>query len=104
MIFVFKIRIKRGRTEAEYIKAWKNGSAIIQKQPGALGTRLYHKIDEPGTLIAIATWKSKEARDKAMRVLNKDRRVKDIITKHQKYGNTYILGNFNGPTETVKPK
>ena len=70
MIYVFEIKIKKGSKIDEYVSAWKTGSAIIQKMPGAHGTRLYSKIGDAKTLLAIAEWESKEARDKAMSKLD----------------------------------
>jgi heme-degrading monooxygenase HmoA len=100
MIFVFKINVKSGCMN-KYIEAWKRGSSIIQKQPGAQGTRLFKKIGEKDVLIAIASWKSKALRDKAMKTLNKNPKIKEILNKHKQYGDTHILGNFNGPIALV---
>ncbi len=58
-------------------------------------------MDEPNVLIAIASWKSKIARDKAMRTLNANPKTKEIITKHRQYGKTYIIGNFDGPITAI---
>ena len=95
MKFIFKIKIKEGHSEQEYIDAWKKGSAIIQASEGAQGTALYRKIGEPGTLIAIATWESKEARDTAMKKLKEvEPTIRAILDKHTEYGNRENLGNF----------
>ena len=67
ILYIFEIKIKPGHTIKEYVSAWKNGSKIIQKKPGARGTRLYRKIGEPNVLLAIAEWKSKKSRDEAMK-------------------------------------
>jgi hypothetical protein len=103
MKFIFKIKIKEGCTEQEYIDAWKKGSALIQKLPGARGTKLHRKIDESGILIAIAEWKSKELRDVAMQKLDQEpQNVQFVLHKHKEYGETEVLGNFE-EIETVLP-
>lgn len=65
--YVFEARVRPGCSEEQYIDAWRAGSDVIQREPGALGTRLHRK--EPGILVAIATWESKAARDAASRRL-----------------------------------
>ena len=102
MKFVFEVRIKAGHTEDEYIEAWKNGSAIIQKQPGAQGTKLHRKIGEPGVLLAIASWESKEARDVATRNLEKvDPQTREILDKHKRYGDITVIGAFEDSFQIV---
>lgn len=104
MKFIFEIRVKKGHTAQEYIDAWKNGSAIIQNSEGARGTVLYRKIDEPGTLIAIAEWESKEARDVAMKKLNEaGLEMRAMLDKHKEHGDIDILGNFEEIAQ-VNPK
>ncbi|MBI4120835.1 MAG: antibiotic biosynthesis monooxygenase [Parcubacteria group bacterium] len=93
--FIFTINIKEGHSVEEYIAAWKRGSAIIQASEGAGGTVLYRKIDEPGTLIAIATWESKELRDVAMKKLDAaPPDIQAVLHRHKEYGATEILGSF----------
>ena len=91
MKFIFEVIIKGGHTEEEYVNAWKKGSEIIQASPGAQGTILYKKIDEPNKLVAIATWASKEERDLAMKKL---RDAGAQIDLHKEFGDTHALGNF----------
>lgn len=95
MKFIFKIKIKNGHTEEDYIEAWRKGSSIIQESVGTKGTKLYRKINEPGTLIAIAEWESKELRDKAMKKLDQDLELQEVLTKHREYGDIEIIGNFD---------
>ena len=66
--FVFEARIKPDCTEEQYVDAWRSGSAIIQRQPGALGTRLHRRAS--GVLVAMATWESKTALDAAVEALS----------------------------------
>lgn len=95
MKFIFEVKIKKGHTEQEYIDAWKKGSAIIQNSEGAKGTVLYRKINESGTLIAIAEWESKEVRDAAMKKLDEGGlEMRELLDKHKEYGDTNMLGNF----------
>lgn len=56
MKFIFEVRMKPGYTVDEYAEAWIRASEVIQRTPGALGTRLHRKIGEPDTLLAIASW------------------------------------------------
>ena len=63
MKYIFEVRIKEGYTAEQYADAWVRASEIIQRAPGALGTELHRKIDDPKVLIAIAHWESKAARD-----------------------------------------
>ncbi len=95
MKFIFQIGIKKGHTKKQYIDAWKKGSAIIQKSAGAQGTTLYQNMSNPNTLLAMATWKSKKARDAAMKRLHTATpKTKEIITEHRKHANTINIGNF----------
>ncbi|MAZ41060.1 antibiotic biosynthesis monooxygenase [bacterium] len=104
MKYIFEITIKDGCSEEDYIQAWKNGSTIIQKQEGAQGTKLYKKNGEEGKFIAIASWESKESRDKAMENLKSiDAGVQKILSKHREYGDIEALGNFEEVAK-VEPK
>ncbi len=98
MKYIFEITIKPGHTEEEYVAAWQKGSAIIQQQAGAQGTALHRKIGEPGKLLAIATWESKDARDKAMQALKQlDEKSRRTIDQHKQYGEFRAIGNFEEP-------
>ena len=102
MKFIFKIKIKDGHTEQEYIDAWKKGSTVIQKSVGAKGTVLHRKIGEPGILIAIAEWESKELRDIAMKKLGSNSELQVVLNNHKEFGETEILGHFE-EIEIVEP-
>ncbi len=105
MKFIFEIKLKPGHTEEEYKAAWKRGGSIIQKEPGAQGTKLYNKIGESGKLIAIATWESKAVRDAAMEHLKYvNAETTDILEKHKEYGEINILGYFEEPPLSVDPE
>ena len=108
MKYIFEIKIKHGHSVEEYVKAWKKGSKIIQQFPGARGTRLYQKIGEPNVLIAIADWKSKEARDKAMvgidNITRLDLDTNKVVHAHRKYGRLFPLGGFDEIAKVAKNK
>ncbi|MCB1741711.1 MAG: antibiotic biosynthesis monooxygenase, partial [Gammaproteobacteria bacterium] len=63
MYFIFKVHVKPGHTAERYADAWVRASEIIQRAPGARGTRLHRMIGDDRTLLAVASWASKDARD-----------------------------------------
>ncbi len=101
MIYVFEVRVKPGGRAEDYADAWVRASEIIQRAPGARGTRLHRKIDDPGVLLAIATWSSKEARD----AMEGDRpeNVKRIIAEQAAFVDVRIVGEFEEPDWVVEP-
>lgn len=92
---IFKHNLKEGQGEA-YISQWQKGSDIIQSYPGALGTKLYKKLDEPGYLYAMADWESKEVRTKAIEAIKRDRPdAEEVLHKHEQFLNSHItFGEF----------
>jgi len=106
MKYVFKIVIKKGHTTSEYIRAWEKGSKIIQQFPGARGTRLYKKIGEPSTLLAIADWKSKKYRDAALKgvdnVVKLGLDANKIVHAHRNYGKFFPIGEFEEVAKVFK--
>ena len=56
MIFLFEVHLNPGYTAGQYADAWVQASEIIQRAPGAQGTRLHRKIGDPNVLLAIARW------------------------------------------------
>ena len=103
MKFVFEITIKPNHTEEEFVQAWQNGSEIIQREPGAMGTRLHKCISAPGKLLAIASWQSKALRDAAMKTLSSNEVTRKLITKHELFGDIRVVGEFEEPTWIVDP-
>lgn len=98
MKYIFEVKIKPNHTIEEYATAWRRGSEVIQKLPGARGTRLHRKISDPNTLLAIAEWESKEARDKAMiQLKNSDERIKELVHKHEEFGEFVKIGEYDDP-------
>lgn len=101
MKFIFEVRIKDGYQAEDYADAWLRASAIIQQAPGARGTELHRKLDDPKHLIAIARWDSKASRD-AMES-TPDPRVKQIIQSAAPFVEIRLLGEFDEPEWVVYP-
>lgn len=101
MKYLFEVHIKPGHTAEEYADAWVRASEIIQRAPGARGTALHRRIDDPNVLIAIAEWDSKEARD-AMES-RPDPDVAEIIRSAAHVCDIYPLGEFHDPEWVVNP-
>ncbi len=104
MKYIFQVKIKDGHTIEDYSEVWKKGSAIIQKYPGAKGTRLFRKIGEPDILLAIAEWESKEARDNAMKSLRgANVETQNIWKAHNDYAEIIKIGEFEEAEWEVFP-
>lgn len=104
MKYIFEVKIKQGHTVEEYAIAWKRGSEVIQKMSGARGTRLHRKIDDSNTLLAIAGWESKKARDKAMKDLESgDETTREIIHKHREFREFVKIGEYDDAEWEVIP-
>jgi heme-degrading monooxygenase HmoA len=101
MKYVFEVRIRPGHTAEQYADAWVRASEIIQRAPGARGTRLHRKIGDPSTLLAIASWDSKALRD-AMEG-TPDPEVQAIIRSAAEYCDIRIIGEFEEPQWVVEP-
>jgi quinol monooxygenase YgiN len=101
MKFVFEIRIRPGFEAEQYAESWVRASELIQRYPGARGTRLHRKIGDPGTLLAIAEWDSKADRDASQGV---DPRVDQIIRETARCCEITILGEFEEPEWVVLPE
>lgn len=101
MKYIFEVHIKAGHTAEEYANAWVRASEIIQRAPGARGTELHRKIDDPDTLIAIASWDSKAQRD-AMEGKH-DPTVAAIIKSAAPFCEIRPVGEFEDPEWVVEP-
>ncbi|MCK7458300.1 antibiotic biosynthesis monooxygenase family protein [Idiomarina aminovorans] len=101
MKYIFQVRIKEGHTAEEYADAWVRASEIIQQAPGARGTELHRKIGDDKTLIAIASWDSKEQRDAMEGQHNPD--VAEIIRSAAPFCEITPLGEFDDPEWVVLP-
>lgn len=101
MHFIFEVHVKPGYTAEQYADAWVRASELIQQAPGARGTRLHRKIGDPGVLLAIATWESKEARD-AMESRH-DERISRIISEQAEFVDVKVIGEFEDAEWVVEP-
>ncbi len=101
MIYVFEVHIKPGHTAKQYADAWVRASKIIQQAPGARGTRLHRRLNDPTVLLAIAIWESKLQRD-AMEASPNDT-VKAIIASQAPFVDIRVVGEFDDPQWVVEP-
>lgn len=102
MFYMFAVHITDPDYSAEqYADAWVRTSEYIQRAPGARGTRLHRKIDDPNTLLAIASWDSKAARD-AMEA-DPPEEIAAIIATQSPYVRIEFLGEFESPEWEVLP-
>lgn len=101
MKYIFEVRIQEGHRAEEYAEAWVRASKIIQQAPGARGTELHRKVDDPNVLIAIAHWDSKADRDAMEAEHNPD--VARIIRNAAPICEITPLGEFEDPEWVVMP-
>jgi heme-degrading monooxygenase HmoA len=101
VIFVFEVRVQPGHTAEAYADAWVRASEIIQRAPGARGTRLHRSIGDPAKLLAIASWDSKADRD-AMEA-NPSEEVRRIIAGQAEFVDVRVIGEFEDPDWVVLP-
>ena len=90
-----------GYPPERYAEAWVRASEIIQRAPGAQGTRLHRKIGAPDVLLAIATWESKAVRD-AMES-RQAQAVKRIIEEQAEFVRVVPIGEYEAPEWVVLP-
>ena len=95
MYYIYEVTAKKGHSIDEYAASWMEASAIIQRSPGARGTRLHRKIGDDRRALAIATWDSKVARDAAS--VMGGREVKAIIEAQAEIVTVELLGEFEAP-------
>ena len=103
MFYMFAVHITDPDYSAEqYADACIRTSEYIQRAPGARGTRLHRKIGDPNTLLAIASWDSKAARD-AMEA-NPPEEIAAIIATQSPHVRIEFLGEFESPEWEVLPQ
>jgi heme-degrading monooxygenase HmoA len=102
MIFVFEVQVRPGHTAEAYAEAWVRASEIIQRAPGARGTRLHRRIGDDHRLLAIASWDSKAQRD-AMEA-NPSAEVQRIIAEQAEFVDVRVIGEFEDPDWIVNPR
>jgi len=98
---MFEVHIKPGYTAEDYAAAWVRASQLIQQAPGARGTRLHRKLDDPSVMIAIAQWDSKAARDAMERQHNPE--IAAIIHSAAPYCDIQPIGEFDDAEWVVLP-
>ncbi|MEQ8858909.1 MAG: antibiotic biosynthesis monooxygenase [Pseudomonadales bacterium] len=101
MHFIFEVHVHPGYRAEQYADAWVRASELIQRAPGARGTRLHRKIGEPDVLLAIATWESKADRD-AMEQ-DQGERVRAIIAEQAQFVDVRVIGEFEDAEWVVEP-
>jgi len=102
MKFIFEVRLKPGFTAEQYAANWLRASEVIQRTPGARGTRLHRKLGEPDKLLAIASWDSKAARD--AKDDRRDELVRRILEEHAEKCEIVVIGEFEDPEWEVIPE
>jgi heme-degrading monooxygenase HmoA len=101
MNFIFEVRIKPGHQAEQYADAWVRVSEILQRAPGAKGTRLHRKIGTDDVLLAIASWDSKASRDAMER--RRDPRVDALLQEAAQHCEVRVIGEFEEPEWVVLP-
>jgi len=101
MHFIFEVHLKPGYRAEQYADAWLRASEIIQRSPGAMGTRLHRKIGDPNVLLAIATWESKAVRDQMEAAQPEE--VQAIIASQADFVDIHLVGEFEAPEWEVVP-
>jgi len=99
MKFIFEVHIKPNHTAEQYAAAWLRVSEILQRAPGARGTRLHRKIGDPNVLLAIACWASKADRD-AMEE-HRDDTVRRLLQEAAQHCEISVVGEFDEPEWVV---
>ncbi|WP_444929072.1 antibiotic biosynthesis monooxygenase family protein [Microbulbifer sp. SSSA002] len=99
MKFIFEVHLQEGFKAEDYADAWVRASKIIQRSPGALGTELHRKVDDPKVLIAIASWRSKKDRD-AMQAAHSEK-IDEIIASVAPFIKIKRIGEFYDPQWVV---
>lgn len=101
MKFIFEVRIKPGHTAEQYADAWVRVSELLQRAPGARGTRLHRKFNDPNVLLAIANWDSKASRDGMEN--RRDPRVAELLGEAAQHCEIRIIGEFDEAEWVVDP-
>ncbi|HTO08941.1 MAG TPA: antibiotic biosynthesis monooxygenase [Myxococcota bacterium] len=103
MKFIFEVQLKPGRTAEEYAATWIRASEILQRAPGARGTRLHRKIGDPSTLLAIASWESKAQRDRREEYLQPDAAMRKVLDEHLEIVDFHFIGEYEEAEWVVEP-
>lgn len=103
MKFIFQVHLRPGHAAEEYAEVWIRASEILQRAPGARGTLLHRKIGDPRTLLAIASWDSKAARDAREEFLAPDSAMREVLDAHLGIVDFELVGEFEEPEWSVAP-
>jgi heme-degrading monooxygenase HmoA len=101
MKFIFEVHIRSGHTAEQYAEDWLRVSRLLQQAPGARGTQLHRKIGDPATLLAIASWETKAARDAMDR--QRGEAVRALLAEAAEHCTIRVLGEFEEPEWVVDP-
>ena len=101
MKYIFEVTINPGWQIEDYVEIWIAESEIIQRQPGARGTKLHRAINQPDKLLAIAGWESKAARDAALERLRHDPRIVALRESRDSMVAFRLIGEFEDPAWIV---
>ena len=101
VFFLFEVHVAPGYAAEQYAEAWVRASEIIQRAPGARGTRLHRKIGDESVLLAMASWETKAQRD-AMES-NQPETVRQIIEQQAEFVEIRVIGEFEDPEWLVDP-
>ena len=104
MKYVFEVKVNPGYRIEDYVQAWLAESEIIQREPGARGTKLHRCIGQPDRVVAIASWESKCLRDEALDRLKDDPEINAIRKSHAKMVTFHLIGELEDPEWTVFPE
>jgi len=102
MKFIFEVHMKPGFTAEDYADIWVRASKVIQQAPGARGTYLHRKIDDPNVLVAIATWESKAHRD--AKDVKRGALIRAILEEAATRVDIRVIGEFEEPDWIVLPE
>lgn len=102
MLFIFEVHMNPGYPPERYAEAWVRASEIIQRAPGARGTRLHRKIGHPDVLLAIASWDSRAERDAMERRMPET--VRRIIAEQAEFVRVEVIGEYEAPEWVVLPR
>ena len=101
MHYIFLVTANDGYSIEQYAESWTRASELIQRAPGAQGTRLHRMVGDERRALAIATWESKAARDAAAEVQGPD--VQAIIESQADWVTIQFIGEFEAPEWEVLP-
>lgn len=101
MLYIFEVTVKPGYSVDQYAQGWLEASRIIQQNPGARGTWLHRKIDDPDTLLAIAHWASRQERD--AKDDSQSETVRAILARHALHCDFRLIGEYEDADWHVPP-